>query len=246
MTFPTAVRTSIISRCKQRTGIRTVIVRGARTSQVGSTMGVHDTFGPACSSRGEGNREHVVLVVALRVKPRPSLAMQTIIAQSLQDSVIKGTAQLAFSGVSVCVDDQRHIGVLRPEVVEQGDKLMVDDDGINLGKVEYVGDVIRLQSVVDAHVDPASGSNAKNGLEEGGGVGSQNPDPLEAMFLQIVGEAARSVGKLDVRPSQSPAVRRYVKDGFSIWFNCRGTLEEECRGELVNVMGWPRLILLRR
>jgi hypothetical protein len=56
------------------------------------------------------------------------------------------------------------------------------------------------------------------------------------VFLQEICQPASAVCEFDVRPSQRLAIRGYVHNGFGVGLNLSGALEEECWGELVDVV----------
>lgn len=82
--------------------------------------------------------------------------------------------------------------------------------------VENVVDVDRLETVVDADLERSAGGNAVDGFEEGGRVWREDPDPLVAFGLDVVGEAAGAVGEFLVGAAEDLAVGCEMDYGFSL------------------------------
>lgn len=121
------------------------------------------------------------------------------------------------------------------EQIQKVNKLVVDNDAVNLSKLKYVGNVIWLQSVVCRRNNTARGWDAIDGLEEGRRVGGEDANALQAVLFQIVGQASGTIGKFLVGPVQYRAVGGDVKNGLGVGLNGCGALKEEGWRQLVNV-----------
>lgn len=123
------------------------------------------------------------------------------------------------------------------EQVQKANKLVVDNNAINFGKLEYVSNVLWLQSVVCRRNNTARGRDAVDGFEKGRRIGRENANALEAVLFQIVGQASGAVGEFLIGPVQYRAVGGDVKDGLGIGLDGCGALKEE---------GWRQLVDVRR
>ena len=138
------------------------------------------------------------------MEPSPALAAGgPVMMQSLEDGLVKWATELALRGVRVRVDDELHRGVRLLEVIEQVDKLGINDDGVDFCKVKDVGDVIGLEAIVDGNVDAAGGSNAEDGFQEGWRVGGEDANALVVVFDQVVSQPPGAVGELLATPAAS-------------------------------------------
>lgn len=119
-------------------------------------------------------------------------------------------------------------------------KFIVDNDGIDIGKLKDVSNVVGLESVVGRDNDSTGGDNAVERFEKGGRVGGQDADSLEPMLLEIVGEAGGAFRGELVGAPDVDAIGRDVNDGVGIGLNGSGALEEKGRREVVDVRWWRR------
>lgn len=121
------------------------------------------------------------------------------------------------------------------ELIQKANKLVVDDNAVNLGKLKDVSNVVRLQSVVCRRNNTARGRDAIDGFEKSRRIGRKNANPLQAVLFQIVGQAPGAIGKFLVGPVQYRAVGGDVKDGLGIGLDGCGALQEEGWRQLVKV-----------
>lgn len=124
-----------------------------------------------------------------------------------------------------------------PEQVQKANKLVVNNNAVYFGKLEYVSNVVWLQSVVCRRNNTARCRDAVDGFEKGRRIGRENANALEAVLFQIVGQASGSVGEFLIGPVQYRAVGGDVKDGLGIGLDGCGALKEE---------GWRQLVDVRR
>lgn len=123
------------------------------------------------------------------------------------------------------------------EQIQKANKLMIDNNAINLGKLEYVSNVIWLQSVVCRHNNTARGRDAVDGFEKSRRIGRENANAFQAMLFQIVGQAPGAIGEFLIGPVQYRAVGGDVEDGLGIGLDGSGALQEK---------GWRQLVDVRR
>lgn len=121
------------------------------------------------------------------------------------------------------------------EQIQQVNKLVIDNDAVDLSKLKDVGNVVRLQPVVGGRNYSPSRRDAVDGLEKGGRVGRENANTLEAVLFQIVGQASGAIGEFLVGAVQDGAVGGDVIDCLGIRLNGCSTLEEEGRRQMMDV-----------
>lgn len=121
------------------------------------------------------------------------------------------------------------------ELIQQMNKLMIDNDAVDLCKLKDVGNVVRLQPVVGGRNHCTSRRNAVDGLEESGRVGRENAYALKAVLFQIIGQASGAIGEFLVGAVQDGAVGGDVIDCLGIRLNGCSALEEERWRQVVNV-----------
>ena len=101
---------------------------------------------------GVGQSNQVVLVLGLRLKTIPlAIAILSIVFQTFCDRFIEWTAQLAFCGVCVCIDDERYVRVNFSITVKEREEFSVDDDCVCISMVEDVRDIFMLQPIIDRY-----------------------------------------------------------------------------------------------
>lgn len=138
------------------------------------------------------------------------------------------------------------------ETVQQGDVFLVHNNGIYFCKIEDIGDIIWLQSIIMLatvivgtcgnrpivywHNHGPGRDDTIYRFQEGRGVCGQNADPFVAMLHEVIRKSPRAVGKLNVRSPQNLIVGRHVVDSLGLRLNCCGSFQEECWRELVDVM----------
>lgn len=133
------------------------------------------------------------------------------------------------------VNNQGNFRMSLLEQIQKVNKLVVDNDAVNLGKLKYVRYVIRLQSVVCRRNNTTRGRDTVDGFEESRRIRRKNTNALEAALFQIVGQASGAIGKFLVGSVQYRAVGGDVKDGLGIGLDGCGALKEESWRQLVNV-----------
>lgn len=73
-----------------------------QTCQVGPSVCINDTLWTRSSPGSKRNGQHVIFIGALRLEAFPAFAaLGLVILEALQDSLIKGATELAFSGVGI-------------------------------------------------------------------------------------------------------------------------------------------------
>lgn len=86
------------------------------------------------------------------------------------------------------------------EQIQKANKLVVDNNAVHLGKLEYISNVVWLQSVVCRRNNATRSRDAIDGFEKGRRIGRENANALQAVLFQIVGQASGTIGKFLVRP----------------------------------------------
>lgn len=122
------------------------------------------------------------------------------------------------------------------ELLQQANKLLIDDNAIDLGKVEYVGNVVLLEPIVDGDKDAPGRGHAKNGIEEGRSVGCQDTNTSKAMLDQVIRKTPGTVCELAIGAAQGGAVGGDVDDGLCIGLDGGSALKEVGWGQLVDVV----------
>lgn len=135
------------------------------------------------------------------------------------------------------VDDQGDIRMSLLEQIQKTNKFMIDNNAINFGKLEYVSNVIWLQSVICRRNNTARSRDAVDGFQKGRRIWRENANALQAVLLQIVGQASGAIGEFLIGPVQYRAVGSDVKDGLGIGLDGCGALQEK---------GWRQLVDVRR
>jgi hypothetical protein len=199
-------------------------------------MCVFDTFWSRCCTASIGQSNHIVFAGGLNFKAGPtSVSCGLVELQALQNGFVEGPAQLAFCGISVDVDDERHVGLGTPVSIKERKVLDVDNDHVGFGVLEDVGDVILLQAIVDScefalaaskascsgkgrtNAHCASSSNAIHGFKESWRIGCENSHSLEAILLDVVANASRAICELFVASSQDLSVCGFVVNRYRLW-----------------------------
>lgn len=121
------------------------------------------------------------------------------------------------------------------ELIQQMNKLMIDNDAVDLSKLKDVGNVVRLQPVVGGRNHCTSRRDAVDGLEESGRIGRENANALEAVLFQIIGQTSGAIGEFLVGAVQNGAVGGDVIDCLGIRLNGCSALEEECWRQMMDV-----------
>lgn len=121
------------------------------------------------------------------------------------------------------------------ELIQHMDKLVIDNDAVDLCKLKDVGNVVRLQPVVRGRNHCTSRRDAVDGLKKRRRVGRENANALEAVLFQIIGQASGAIGEFLVGAVQDGAVGGDVIDCLGIRLNGCSALEEECWRQMVNV-----------
>ena len=119
--------------------------------------------------------------------------------------------------------------------LEQASKLLIDNDTVNLAKIENVVNIGLLQPVVNRDYDTAGSGNAVDGLEEGRRIGRENTDAEVVVLLQVVSQSPSTIGKLAIRALENDAIGGDVVDCLGIWLDGGSSLEEEGRGEVMDM-----------
>lgn len=201
-------------------------------------MRVDNALRPARRSRSKGDGHHVILVRTLGREAAPVPAAQLhVMPQPLEDSLVERAALRALGDVGVQVDQDVHIWVRLPELLQQRLELAVDNHAVHLCEVQDIVDILLIEAVIHRHTDSPSSRDAVDALEEGRGVGGQDADALEGVLEEVVREAARAVGELRVGAAQLAAAGGDVVDGLGIGLDGGGAREEEGRREVVDVRG---------
>ena len=105
---------------------------------------------------------------------------------------------MLISTATYDINDDGNIRVGLLVRVKKMGVLGISNNGIHLGEVEDVGDVLRLKTDVDRHHNTASCYDTVDGLEESRSVGSQKTNALIATLAKVVGETTSTIGKLNV------------------------------------------------
>lgn len=195
--------------------------------KVASTVRKLNTLGLRGCSRSIRNSKNILLIKRLGLQPFPPKCPRGgIKAQALQNSLIERARQLTLGNIRISINNDRHIRVPFLIRLHERQELLVHNNHLGLGVVEYISDVIFLESVVyrcpraspsadyyeigslvlHTDVDCARRGNAEDRLQESGRVGTENPDSFVAVLLQVVGETPGSVGGLEVGSPQNLVV----------------------------------------
>lgn len=134
------------------------------------------------------------------------------------------------------IDNDANIGMALSEVVEQGDIFGIDNDGVDLSKVEDVRHVVGFEAIVDRHKDASSRDNAEDGLEERRSIGGEHTNTLQAVLEEVVGQTAGAVGKVGVCAGEGLAIGGDVVNCLRVRLNGGSTLEEKGGREVVEVV----------
>ena len=81
--------------------------------------------------------------------------------KALEDSAVILAAMLGGRDIGVGINENRNIRFIVLKLIQQRDKLGIDQDEIGIAMLENVGDVLRFQAVVDGDVDGAGRVDAK-------------------------------------------------------------------------------------
>lgn len=102
--------------------------------------------------------------------------------------------------------------------------------------IEDVLDVLLLQPIVDSDLNRSRGSNAVDRFQEGGRVGSKNPDSSVFVLQEEVCQPSRAVSGFLVRSSEDLLVGGDMVEEtcFGLDGCCAG--QEDCGRELVDVV----------
>lgn len=109
-------------------------------------MRILNTLRPGRRPARVCERNDIVFVGGKGLESIPALRTGlSVILQALQDGLIEGTG---IQLICVRIHDKRHVGVIPSVRVEEGDKLVVDDNGVRVGVGEDVGDIVGFEAVV--------------------------------------------------------------------------------------------------
>jgi hypothetical protein len=133
------------------------------------------------------------------MKTCPALAtLCDIILQTLQYGIIERTRQLPLSGISIHINNQRHILVILLEHIKQAHKLIINNNAVHFSKIKDIGDVVWLQTVVSRDNGRAGGDDAVDRLEKSRRVWGEDTHATIAMLEEIVSKASGAISKLGV------------------------------------------------